>query len=72
MQIGQPFISKQPGCRRLAAIGPILRERHGAFATLADIHTPASPAAFEQNPQPALRKRMEWMGYNYRIRIDVG
>jgi hypothetical protein len=71
MQLGQPLVSQRPGCGRLAAIGPILRERHCAFTTLADVHTPASPAAFEQNPQPSLRKRMEWMGYKNRIRIDV-
>jgi hypothetical protein len=71
MQLGQPLVSQRSRRRRLAAIAPILGERHCAFATLADVHAPASPAAFEQNPQPSFRKRMQWMGYNYRIRINV-
>ena len=72
-QIGEPLVGERPLRRRPAAIGPILRQcyrpRPGAFAY---IDQPAGPAAHKQNPQPAPRKRMKWMGYNYRIRIWIG
>jgi len=47
MQIGQPLVSQRPKRRRLAAIGPIFRERHRALSTLADVEPFATPAAFE-------------------------
>jgi hypothetical protein len=47
MQIGEPVVSQRPWDGWLAAIGPILQKRHRAFATLADVDTPASLAALE-------------------------
>ena len=72
MQLRQPLVSQRPCRRRLAAIGPIFRERHSALGTLADVEPLTTAAAFEQDSQPSLRKRMEWVGYNNGIRISVG
>jgi hypothetical protein len=72
MQIRQSLVRQRPCRRRLAAIGPILRERYRVLGTLTDVEPLTTPAAFEQDSQPSLRKRMEWVGYNNRIRISVG
>jgi hypothetical protein len=72
MQIGEPFVSQRPWCGWLAAIGPIFRERYSALGTLADVEPFTTTATFEQDSQPSLRKRMEWVGYNNRIRISAG
>jgi hypothetical protein len=72
MQICESLVRQRPWRRWLTAIGPIFRERHRALGTLADVEPLATPAAFEQNSQPSLRKRMEWVGYKNRIRISIG
>jgi hypothetical protein len=72
MQIRQSLVSQRQCRRRLAAISPIFRERYSALGILADVEPLTTTAAFEQDSQPSLRKRMEWVGYNNRIRISVG
>jgi hypothetical protein len=47
MQIGQLLVRQRPWRGWRAAIGPIFRERHRAFGTLADVDLRATPAAFE-------------------------
>jgi hypothetical protein len=72
MQLRESLVSQRPCRRRLPAIGPIFRERYSALGTLADVQPLTTTTAFEQDSQPSLRKRMEWVGYNNRIRISVG
>jgi hypothetical protein len=72
MQFRQPLVSQWLCRKRIAAIGPIFCERYSALGTFADVEPLTTAAAFEQDSQPSPGKRMEWVGYNNRIRISVG
>jgi hypothetical protein len=47
-------------------------ERYSALGALADVEPLTTTAAFEQDSEPSILKRMKWVGYNNRIRISVG